>query len=59
LPYALLRRLLLQAEAGEVRRMLEEASAQVAQQAAALSSMGEETDSKAAELAAAQVRRWN
>jgi hypothetical protein len=49
--------LLLQAEAGEVRRMLEEASAQVAQQAAALSSMGEETDAKAAELAAAQVRQ--
>jgi Tfp pilus assembly protein FimV len=39
--------------------MLEEASAQVAQQAAALSSMGEETDSKAAELAAAQVRQRN
>jgi hypothetical protein len=50
------RGVLLQAEAGEVRRMLEEASAQVAQQAAALSSMGEESDAKAAELRMAQVR---
>lgn len=44
----------LQAEAGEVRRMLEEASAQVAQQAEALEKAGSESEGKAAELASAQ-----
>jgi chromosome segregation ATPase len=42
-----------------VRRMLEEASAQVTQQAEALSSMGSDADEKAAELASAQEQLSN
>lgn len=42
-----------------MRRMLEEASAQVTQQAEALSSMGSDADEKAAELASAQEQLSN
>ena len=45
-----------QAEAGEVRRMLEEASSQVAQQAEALDKLGTEGEERAAELANAQAQ---
>lgn len=45
-----------QAEAGEVRRMLEEASAQVAQQAEELTKLGSDSDEKAAELKSAQAQ---
>lgn len=46
----------IQAEAGEVRRMLEEASAQIAQQAQALGNMGDDVEQKAAELAVTQAQ---